>query len=137
MPMSRFTNTRKILAACMIFLILSACTTSRVGKSQGNSGKTRMNAGNPVPKPVIKIYSVTHNNSENIAMRENGYGYDIFLDGKRYIHQPVIPGISGNVPFNSRKDAKKTAKAVVGKIEKKILPPSLTQSELDSLGVVH
>src|SRR6185436_9293359 len=28
-----------------------------------------------------------------------GYGYDIFLDGKMYVHQPSIPAIQGNRGF--------------------------------------
>lgn len=84
---------------------------------------------------VIKIFSVDPDNSDNIVTQSKGYGYDIYLNGKKYIHQPMIPIISGNIPFHSRKDAKKTAEFVIFKIRKNILPPALTEAELDSLRV--
>ncbi|MFC1734377.1 DUF4907 domain-containing protein, partial [candidate division KSB1 bacterium] len=65
-----------------------------------------------------------------------GWGYDIYINGKLYIHQPHIPAISGNRGFNSESDAKKTAAYICTKIDKTQSLPSVTIYELDSLGVL-
>ena len=64
-----------------------------------------------------------------------GWGYDIYLEGKLYIHQPYIPAISGNEPFRSEEDARKTGQLIIAKIRKNILPPSVAITELDSIGI--
>ena len=66
----------------------------------------------------------------------SGWGYDIFIDGKQYIHQPHIPGVAGINGFLSTEKAKKAGEFVAYKIGNNIMPPSVTQQELDSLGVL-
>lgn len=65
----------------------------------------------------------------------DGYGYDIYVDGQRYIHQVNIPSVPGTKGFESEADALKVATLVRQKIENNIMPPSITPEELDSLGV--
>ena len=65
----------------------------------------------------------------------NTWGYDIFLKGKLYIHQPNVPAMQGNSGFKTEEYAKKTAKLVVFKIKHHIIPPTVSKIELDSLGV--
>ena len=67
---------------------------------------------------------------------DNGWGYDIFLNGKKYIHQTTIPSMPGTAGFASKADATIVGDLVVGKIERNEMPPSVTPEELDSLGVV-
>ena len=64
----------------------------------------------------------------------NGFGYDIYIDRKRYVHQPNIPAVAGNKGFSTEAAASKTAAFVCYKIQHNIMPPSLTPEELDSLG---
>jgi hypothetical protein len=64
-----------------------------------------------------------------------GWGYDVYMNGSMYVHQPHMPAVSGNKGFKSEEDAKRTAELVIYKIKNNIIPPSLTVSELDSLGV--
>lgn len=66
-----------------------------------------------------------------------GWGYDIYMNGSMYVHQPHIPAISGNKGFRSEADAKRTAELVIHKIKNNIIPPSLSVKELDSLGVIE
>ena len=66
---------------------------------------------------------------------DTGWGYDIYLNQEKYIHQDIIPSVPQHVGFQSEADAKKTADFVVGKIRRNIIPPSVTPQELDSLGV--
>ena len=65
-----------------------------------------------------------------------GFGYDIFADGKPYIHQPHIPAIAGNRGFATEEAARKAGEFILTKIRKNIMPPSVTKEELDSLGVL-
>ena len=66
---------------------------------------------------------------------DGGWGYDIFINEKKYIHQEYIPAISGNKPFKSKNEAEKTAGIVKEKIRKNIIPPSVTTDELIKEGV--
>lgn len=64
-----------------------------------------------------------------------GFGYDIYIDGKRYVHQPHIPAVAGSRGFATEADARKTAEFAAYKIQHNIMPPSISAQELDSLGV--
>jgi hypothetical protein len=64
-----------------------------------------------------------------------GYGYDITVSGKLYIHQPHIPAVSGNRSFISENDARKAGELVAGKLRNNIMPPGISLEELDSLGI--
>lgn len=70
-------------------------------------------------------------NSEN-----NTYGYEISIDNQLSISQTSIPGQPGNKGFSTKYKAEKTAKYIVNKIKNGIMPPTITQAELDSLGVL-
>lgn len=64
-----------------------------------------------------------------------GFGYDLLSDGQPVIHQPHIPAIAGAKGFASKEDALKAGQLMKAKIEKGILPPSLSLRELDSLRI--
>jgi Domain of unknown function (DUF4907) len=64
------------------------------------------------------------------------YGYDILIDGAKFIHQPYIPSISGNKGFATKEKAEATAQLVIHKLKNNIMPPSLSPKELDSLGIL-
>ena len=66
---------------------------------------------------------------------EKGWGYDVFVDGKKYIHQEIIPAVPGTVGFDTEENAQKVAGLVSHKIRNNIMPPSVTPEELDSLGI--
>lgn len=63
-----------------------------------------------------------------------GWGYNILVDHKIFIHQEIIPAIQGNSAFASKIDAEKIANLIVHKITSKQLP-SVTIKELDSLQI--
>ena len=63
-----------------------------------------------------------------------GWGYNITVGNKIYIHQLCIPAIPGNKPFASKEDALKTAEVVIKKIVNHKLP-YVTRKELDSLNI--
>lgn len=61
--------------------------------------------------------------------------YDIYSNGKKLIHQPSKPGVSGNKGFKTKKMAELVARKIIEKIRKGEMPPSMSQEELDQLGV--
>src|SRR5664279_905574 len=63
-----------------------------------------------------------------------GWGYNIMVDHKIFIHQQIIPAVQGNRAFASKIDAEKTSNLIVHKITSKQLP-SVTKRELDSLQI--
>jgi len=63
-----------------------------------------------------------------------GWGYEIKVDGKTFIHQETIPAVPGDRHFVSREDALKTGNAVMKKLLKGTLP-SLTPEEVKKLGI--
>lgn len=66
-----------------------------------------------------------------------GWGYDIYVNGKKMIHQPHIPAVPGRQVFTSEEEAGKVASLVSFKILNNIMPPSVTTSELDSLSIAY
>ena len=66
---------------------------------------------------------------------EKGWGYNIFLNGKKYIHQPTIPSLSGLNGFTTKEKAEKVAELVCQKIQDKIMPPSVNEEELKNLDI--
>jgi hypothetical protein len=66
---------------------------------------------------------------------EGEFGYDLYQDTAKIIHQPVIPSIEGNSGFMNENDAKKVADLMIFKLDNGISPPSVNQKELDSLNI--
>lgn len=88
---------------------------------------------------VKKIQIKVFRNDKYIKSTSNiftGYGYDIIISGLLYIHQPNIPSVQGNVGFDNKKKAKRTAEFIVEKIKNNIIPPTISKKELDSLKVL-
>jgi len=86
--------------------------------------------------------SVMENVSENTLSFKTftvsgGWGYDIFVNDKLYIHQPGIPAISGDKSFVSEEEAGKVANLMILKIKNNTMPPAVAVSELDSLGIQY
>lgn len=79
---------------------------------------------------VFKVDSLESNGS-------GGWGYDILINGKLYIHQPIIPGVQGNRVFSSEEKAREAGELIVSKIRNNILPPSVSVEELDNKGLLE
>ncbi len=65
----------------------------------------------------------------------NGYGYDIMVNGKKMIHQPNIPAVTGNRGFNSESDAQNAGALVKRKLLNKVMPPTISIDELNAIGI--
>ena len=79
----------------------------------------------------VKTYVI--NNPEG---KLKGWGFDIYINNKKRIHQPNIPAVSGNKSFKSEEDAKKTGMFMANKMLKGESFPTILIKELDSLGVL-
>ena len=66
----------------------------------------------------------------------DSYGYDIYVDGKLYIHQLTIPGVPGNQGFRSKESAEKVAQLVKDKLLKGEAHPTVTMAELKQLKTI-
>jgi len=89
--------------------------------------------GESLRKEQLKNVSIETRVFKNTEI--NGYGYDILMDGKIYVHQPNIPALPGNNGFASEKQANLVANLVSHKIRNNIMPPTVEVRELDSLGI--
>lgn len=70
----------------------------------------------------------------NIFEVKTGFwGYEIFIDGKPYIRQEIIPSISGVHYFENKEKARQFADFVAEKIRSGKIPPTLSNKEVDSL----
>ena len=67
---------------------------------------------------------------------QNTFGYNIYRNGRLIIHQPSIPGISGNTGFAKRSDAEKVARLIKQKLTKNSGLPTISLDEMKALGVI-
>jgi hypothetical protein len=72
-----------------------------------------------------------------IGSENDGYGYDVYADGKLTVHQPAIPGQPGNKGFRTKADSEKVAQLVVEKLKKREIPPTVSEEELRKLKVIE
>ena len=68
---------------------------------------------------------------------EGGFGYSVFVNGKKFIEQKNIPAVEGNQVFKTSDDALKVGKLVVKKMTESTDLPSVTKEELKALGVIE
>ena len=110
----------------IVLLIFLACSSNSSSTSPPQETTTPSNPTTtltPPPDLELKAYQ-----------NENGtWGYDVFLNGKRYIHQPDKPAVGGRKGFDSRAQAEAVGELVMQKIAQGIMPPSVSAAEVDSL----
>ena len=64
----------------------------------------------------------------------SGWGYEILVDHKIFIHQEYIPAIPGKKAFLTKADAMKTAGLVIEKLVKGE-QPAITKNDLTALKI--
>lgn len=94
----------------------SSCTNS--ARKETPEAKNRQ-----APEPVVSVFTLPGG---------EGYGYEIILGTRVFIHQEVIPALEGNQRFQNREDARRVGMAVLEKVRNN-LPPGLSRLEVDSL----
>ncbi|MEP7263354.1 MAG: DUF4907 domain-containing protein [Bacteroidota bacterium] len=128
------------LISFLVFLTfsVSSCKNSK-DNSAVNSSVDSVEVNNEIAAQPAEKETLPQNTYVKVfkstEQGDNGFGYDIYVNDKLYIHQPHIPAVAGNNSFASESDAKKAGEFVSEKIKKNIMPPGITISELDSLGI--
>jgi hypothetical protein len=116
-------NMKKHIIACMVFCCISVHIDLMAHHSHNSIASSNINQVQD--KLTYKI----------IPAASRTWGYDIYSNGKKLIHQPNKPGVSGNKGFRTKKMAHLVAQKIIDKIRKGEMPPSMSQEELDLLGV--
>ena len=81
--------------------------------------------------------AVNRNLTYKIIPSENKtWDYNIYNDGKLFIHQPSIPALPGNSGFTTKIITEKVAKKVIDKIKSGENPPTISIEELKELGAI-
>jgi hypothetical protein len=83
----------------------------------------------------VFLFIISGRYHERVFTSANGWGYEIVLRNKVIIHQEFIPGISGQIPFSSKEDAKMVARLVIRKLKENNDLPTVKKSELELLGI--
>jgi len=73
-----------------------------------------------------------HRFDSRVFKAVSGWGYDILVDDKLFIHQESIPVVKGRNGFSRKEQAEKTAQLIINKMEKGE-PPTVTTFELQKL----
>ncbi len=125
----------------------SSAASSSVMLEQGTAGNSIetdfINSNKGVPSVDsaglhARNAQIKNVNIESRVFKNNdmsGFGYDILMDGKVYVHQPNVPALPGNNGFDTEEKAKRVAELVKYKIRNNIMPPTVEVRELDSLGI--
>jgi hypothetical protein len=117
----------RLIWVCAIFAFsFLGCTNSEVKEVETNEVTSTKKKDNSPEYTVITV-----------ELPESGWGYQILQDGKLAIDQKHIPAIQGYKSFSSKEKAEITANFIVGKMKRGIFPPTLSEEELDSLGVLQ
>lgn len=85
-------------------------------------------------KPIKKRKA--HFTYQIIKSNNNTFGYEIFCDKKKIIHQPNIPALAGNPGFKTKERAQIVAKLVIKKITKGQMPPTVSVEEMKKLNAL-
>jgi hypothetical protein len=70
---------------------------------------------------------------------QQGWGYDILVNNKIFIHQEIIPAIQGKKYFVSKKQAESVGELVVSKMKQGRGGgfPEITETDIDSLKITR
>ena len=112
----------------LIFFVLAMSFTLNSQTNRNQSQETQF-PGKGENKNAGYTYTI-------ISSANKTWGYDIYMGNKHFIHQPAIPGLSGNEGFKTEADAKKVARLVIGKIKKGEMPPSVSVEEMKKIKVL-
>lgn len=137
---------RSILVLGIVIPFFLSCNGTD-GKNQNDSlvkSDSFHTAGLQIPKPdSVQIAPLSQNveaktfEVKDANGKSTGWGYDLFVDGKRSIHQPIIPAVPGNSAFATEADAKKIGDLAANKMKVTGSLPTISVHDLDSLGIKH
>lgn len=131
------TTAPKILFIAICIFMVNGCTNEKKEKQSDMRPELPLDT-TPKPNPYInsEVEAQVFSNDSTKDKSLGGFGYNILIDGKMYVHQPHIPAVAGNKGFTSLEAANRAATLVAYKIKNNIMPPSITEAELDSVGAL-
>ena len=141
---SRKLSISKLFCSVSLLSILLASCSSESESIDENSNSV-ISTTTPVEESIIiedtSKKTLVNEESQRYTYQttnqgENGWGYQLLDSGNIFINQPHIPAVSGNQGFSSEEKAIKCAEYALSKVHEGIIPPTLTKTELDSLGVL-
>jgi hypothetical protein len=68
----------------------------------------------------------------NVFEGTHGWGYDILVNDKVFIHQELIPAVQGQTGFKTKTQAEQAARLIINKMESGQLP-TVTTFELEPI----
>lgn len=119
-----------------------SCTHSSDKNNLLNEQKNTTPAPEPVEQQNNIVSQLPQITSDKIEVKTfevketQGWGYDIYVDSKKMIHQPTIPAIQGNRSFKTEQLALKAGLFAAQKLKNTGTLPTITVKELDSIGVI-
>jgi hypothetical protein len=117
----------KLMVVLLLTFFIAACHTG-ISLSTGSPVQEIEQKENP--------YTIADLTTKIILSVNNTFGYNIFLYGRLFVHQPNIPGLPGNEGFSTEAEAQKVAEFVVKKIRNNEMPPTMTIEDLNTMGVL-
>lgn len=115
----------KYILAIQIWVLLSCNNQSDISKVDLKSDSTEIQSK---PKSATIQY---------FKNPDATYGFDIYLDGQRTIHQPYVPAIQNKIGFADTVKAALVANLMVKKIYSGNGLPTVSLHELDSLKIIE
>jgi hypothetical protein len=122
-PLFPFFTMKKTLLLSLLCCLLAG--GAALGQTAQKEAKPSFPAGNAYAKANIT--------TKIIPAEGNTWGYDILIEGERFVHQSSKPGLPGNRGFATKAKAQKVADLVVAKIKKGQMPPSVSIEEMKQL----
>ncbi|HET6989764.1 MAG TPA: DUF4907 domain-containing protein [Bacteroidia bacterium] len=114
------------------------------GETKDKSTTDSVNPGTPAPVGSQTPAAPSVSSSQNIEAKtfevidslgkKQGWGYDLYIDGKRTIHQPIFPGLPGNNSFQSEGDAMKMGQLAANRMKSTGTFPTVVANDFDSMG---
>lgn len=114
------------------FLLFSSCEGPK-HKNGESPSQSNTDSSTSAPSNGMEVKTFEVKDSVDISQ---GWGYDIYVNGKKTIHQPIIPAVPGNNSFKTESDAQKVGLFAMDKMLKQGSLPTILIKELDSLGVL-
>ncbi|MBO7461639.1 MAG: DUF4907 domain-containing protein [Bacteroidales bacterium] len=110
-------------------LIIAALAMGCAGGKQGQEQPTHLKFDTTAQGTTFSVEAQPLDTTD-------GYSYTISVNGRKFIHQTIIPVVEGFHHFETAEDALNTGKVVVFKMMNTSDMPALTTEDLVKLGIL-
>ncbi len=120
------------LSASLVLTFIS-CTHGSKARDQSSTPQLKT----AVTDTTAHSYALQTFQIQDSSGKFRGWGYDVYVDRQKRIHQPIIPGIPGNNAFKTESEARRTGYFVISKMNENGGLPTVSINDLDSLGIIR